>query len=111
MGFIVNWIIATIAILLVAYLLPGIRVASLGSAFIAAAVLAVLNALIRPILVVLTFPLTIVTLGLFLFVINALLFQLAGALVPGFKVESFWWALAASFLVSIVSSVIQWVVK
>jgi putative membrane protein len=101
----VAWLITTIAILLAAYLIPGIRIASAGTAIIGAAILGILNALLKPILVVLTFPLTIVTLGLFLLVINALMFWLAGALVSGFEVKSFWSALFGSLVVSVVSFV------
>jgi putative membrane protein len=99
----VAWLITTIAILLAAYLIPGIRIAGAGAAVIAAAILGILNALLKPILVVLTFPLTIVTLGLFLLVINALMFLLAGALVRGLEVKSFWAALLGSLVVSVVS--------
>jgi putative membrane protein len=99
----IAWLITTIAILLAAYLIPGIRIASAGAVIIGAAILGILNAFLKPILVVLTFPLTIVTLGLFLLVINALMFLLAGALVKGFEVKSFWSALLGSLIVSIVS--------
>ena len=99
----VSWIVTTLAILVVTYVLPGVRVSSLGAAVVAAAILGILNALVRPILIILTLPLTIVTLGLFLFVINALMFQLAGSLVSGFHVDSFWSALLGSLIVSIIS--------
>jgi putative membrane protein len=88
-------------------LIPGVKVSSLGAAIVAAAILGILNALVRPILVILTLPLTIVTLGLFLFVINALMFQLAGALVPGFHVDSFWSALLGSLIVSTIAYVVH----
>jgi len=107
MGIIWSWIILTVAILIVSYLLPGIRVAGLGSAIFAAAVLGIFNAILKPILVILTLPLTIVTFGLFLFVINALLFMLVGAVVDGFRVDSFWWALLGSLLVSLLNYLIQ----
>ncbi len=99
----VGWILLTIAILLVANLLPGVRVRNLSSAIIAAAALGILNAVVRPILAILTLPLTIITLGLFLFVLNALMFQLAAALVPGFEVKSFWTALLAALIISVLS--------
>jgi putative membrane protein len=99
----IAWLITTIAILLAAYLIPGIRIANAGAVIIGAAILGILNAFLKPILVVLTFPLTIVTLGLFLLVINALMFLLAGSLVKGFEVNSFWSALLGSLIVSIVS--------
>ena len=106
----ISWIVTTLAILVVTYLIPGVRVSSLGTAIVAAAILGILNALVRPILVVLTLPLTILTLGLFLFVINALMFQLAGALVPGFHVDSFWSALLGSLIVSIVAYIVYSVI-
>ncbi len=107
MSIIWSWFILTVTILIVSYVLPGIRVTGLGSAIIAAAVLGVFNAILKPILVILTLPLTIVTFGLFLFVINALLFMLVGSVVPGFRVESFWWALLGSLLVSLFNYVIH----
>ena len=106
----ISWIVTTLAILVVTYLIPGVRVSSLGTAIVAATILGILNALVRPILVVLTLPLTILTLGLFLFVINALMFQLAGALVPGFHVDSFWSALLGSLIVSIVAYIVYSVI-
>ncbi len=89
MGILFAWIIITVAILLAAYLIPGIKVESLGAAIIGAAILGLLNSLIKPILIILTFPITILTLGLFIFVINALLFWLAGSMIRGFSVRSF----------------------
>ncbi|MBI5252465.1 MAG: phage holin family protein [Desulfomonile tiedjei] len=102
-GVLVRWLITTIAILVIPYVLSGVRVEGFWSALLGAAVLGILNALVRPLLILLTLPLTIVTLGFFILVINALLFQLAGALVPGLYVSSFWSALFASIIVSIVS--------
>lgn len=99
-GILVNWLIATIAILAAAYLIPGIRVASIRAALGGAAILGVFNALIKPVLIIITLPLTILTLGIFLFVINALLFQVAGSLFPGFEVRSFGSALLGSLVVS-----------
>jgi putative membrane protein len=103
----ISWILGTITILIVANVLPGVRVAGLSSAVIAAAILGILNALVRPVLVILTLPLTVITLGLFLFVINALMFMLAGSIFRGFKVDSFGTALIASIIVSIVSFVLN----
>ena len=82
-GILIRWLITTAAILIVPQLISGVRVDSLGTALWAAVILGILNALIRPILFLLTLPLTILTLGLFILVINALMFQLAGALVSG----------------------------
>jgi len=110
MGILVNWIVTTIAIIVAAYLLSGVTVRNVGAALIAAVVLGLINAILRPILVILTLPLTIVTLGLFLFVLNALLVLLASAIVPGFEVRNFWWALLFSLLFSIISAVIHWII-
>lgn len=101
----VGWVIVTLAILLAAYIIPGVRVRNVTTALVAAAVLSLLNALVRPILVFLTFPITILTLGLFLLVVNALMFMLVSAIVPGFEVKNFWSALLGSLVVSVVSLV------
>ena len=98
------WILNAVALLIVAYILPGITVASFGSALIAALVLGLLNAVVKPLLILLTLPLTIVTLGLFLLVLNALVFWLAGSILKGFQVEGFWWAVIGAIVYSIVSS-------
>jgi putative membrane protein len=103
MHLLINWIITTAAILIAAYLLPGVAIRGLGAAIITAAVLGLINAIIRPVLLILTFPLTIVTLGLFIFVLNALLVLLTSAIVPGFTVRNFWWALLFSLVFSLVS--------
>jgi len=102
-GILISWLVATIAILIAAHIIPGIRVDGLGGAVIGAAILGVLNAVVKPVLVVLTIPVTLITLGLFLFVINALIFLLAGSLLSGFHVQSFWAALLGSLVVSVVS--------
>jgi putative membrane protein len=110
MRILVNWFVTTIAILIVAYLLPGVAIRGLAAAVIAALVLGLINAIIKPVLIVLTLPLTILTLGLFTFVLNALLVLLTSAIVPGFYVRSFWWALLFSLLFSIVSFVLHRIV-
>lgn len=97
------WVINALALLLVAYLLKGIHVNGFGSALIAALVLGLVNALIRPILVILTLPVTLLTLGLFIFIINALLFLFVGNLLAGFQVASFGAALLGSILYSVIS--------
>jgi putative membrane protein len=102
-----SWLVTTVAILIVTQLMRGVQVSSIGVAVVAAAVLGILNALVGPILIFLTLPLTIVTFGLFLFVINALLFWLAGAIVPGFRVDSFGSALIGSFIVSVISLIVH----
>lgn len=100
------WILNALALLAVAYLLPGIAVASFGSALIAALVLGLVNMLVKPVLVLLTLPITIVTLGLFLIVINALLFWFVGSVLKGFQVNGFWWAVGGAILYSIISGLL-----
>jgi len=101
------WILNALALLIVAYLLPGIQVASFGYALVAALVLGLLNTLIKPLLVLLTLPLTLVTLGFFLLVINALTFWFAGAILKGFQVQGFWWAAAGAIAYSLVSGLLS----
>ena len=103
-----RWILNAAALLLVAYLYPGVHVEGLFAAAIAALVLGFVNAVVRPILVILTFPVTLLTLGLFLFVINALLFWLVAELVPGFTVAGFLAALVGSLLYSFITLVVNW---
>lgn len=109
-GILIRWLITTAAVFLVPYLVSGVQVKGLGAALIAAALLGILNALVRPVLILLTLPLTIVTLGFFILIINALLFQLAGAIVPGLEVSSFWSAFLASIIVSLVSWIMSFAV-
>ena len=103
----VKWGLSAVALMFLAYLLPGIVVKSFGSALLAAAVIALLNSIVRPMLIVLTLPVTVVTLGLFLLVINALMFWLAGSMLSGFEVSSFWWALAGAIVYSLLSMVVD----
>ena len=100
MGLILNWVLSALALLGVAYIYSGVTVASFGSAMWAALVIGLLNALLRPVLVVLTIPVTLITLGLFLFVINALMFWAASGLLKGFHVNGFWAALIGSLIYS-----------
>ncbi|HEY8552358.1 MAG TPA: phage holin family protein [Thermaerobacter sp.] len=105
MNLAIRWLINAGAILLVAWLLEGIDVSGPGTALVAALVLGLVNAVIRPVVLFLTMPLGCLTLGLFTFVVNALMFWLAAAVVPGFEVEGFVSALLGSLLVSVVSTV------
>ena len=98
------------ALLLVAHYMPGIDVEGVIPALIAALLLGILNALVRPILVLLTLPITVLTLGLFIFCINAVLFLVVAAFVDGFTVSGFWVALFGSLLVSVVSTLINKVI-
>ncbi|MCR4275797.1 MAG: phage holin family protein [Candidatus Parcubacteria bacterium] len=99
-----HWLIAALAIGITAYVVPGVTVTLLG-AFIAAVVLGALNLFIRPIIVILTFPITLLTLGLFTLVIDALLVMLVSYVVPGFLVAGFW----SAFFFAIVLAVVNWV--
>jgi len=101
---IVRWIVMAAALAVTAWLVPGIHLQSVGATLLAALVIGLLNALVKPVLVLLTLPLTIVTLGLFLLVLNALLFWLVGAVVPGFEVNGF----LPAFFGAIVLSVVGW---
>lgn len=107
MSIIVNWIVTTLAIIISAYLLSGVRVQNVVAALLTAAVLGFINAIIRPIFIILTLPITILTLGLFLLVLNALLVMLTSAIVPGFEVSNFWWALLFSLVFSAVSYILH----
>jgi putative membrane protein len=107
MKLIVRWLLLAAALLLVAHLYPGVTVASFGSALVAALVLGLFNTLVRPLLVLLTLPVTILTLGLFLFVINALMFWAAASVLDGFAVTGFVAALVGSLLYSLCGLVID----
>jgi putative membrane protein len=97
------WLINTLALIAVAYLLPGVSVATFGSALVAALVLGLVNTVIRPILILLTLPVTILTLGLFIFVINGLLFWFVGSFIQGFVVAGFWWGVLGAIVYSLIS--------
>lgn len=107
MRLLATWIINALALLALPYVVPSIRVANLGTALVVALVLGLINTLLRPVLILLTLPVTLLTLGLFIFVINALLFQLAGYLVRGFEVGGFWPALFGSVVYSLISWVLS----
>lgn len=102
-GIFLRWLILTVAIIVTSYLLGGIHVSSFFSAFFAAAILGILNAFFRPLLLLLTLPLNILTLGLFTFVINAIMLMMASGIISGFAVHGFWSAVFGSLLISIIS--------
>lgn len=104
---IIHFLVSTVAILITAYLLPGVHVEGVLVAFVLAVVLGAINMIIRPILIILTLPLTVVTLGLFVLVINGLLIMLASYIVPGFAVASFW----SAFFFGIILAVVSWVLQ
>lgn len=103
MGFLIKVLVSSIAVVITAYLLGGVTVPDFTTAIVVAFVLGVLNMVLKPILIVLTIPVTIFSLGLFLLVINAFIIQLTGVIVSGFVVDSFWWALLFSIILSIVT--------
>jgi len=105
MGLIVRWLANTLALFIVVTLVPHFHYHSFVTLAIAAAVLGLLNAIIRPVLFVLTLPLTIVTLGLFLIVLNALMLEITAWLVPGFRIDSFGWAIVGAIVLGLVSLV------
>ena len=111
MNAILKLLLTAVAVLLLSNFLGGVDIDGYGSAIIVAIVLAVLNIFIKPILVILTLPITILTLGLFLLVINALIIQLASSFITGFKVDSFWIAMLFSILLTILQSILHSLLK
>jgi len=99
----IKWLALTAAIMVTSYLIDGISVDGISSAFLAAAVLGILNVFLRPIALILTLPVNIISLGLFTFVINAFMLIITSRLIPGFNVNGFWAAVIGSLLISIVS--------
>lgn len=106
MKILIKWLISALAILVTAYLLPGVHVAGFITALVVAVVLGIVNGLVRPVLVILTLPLTIITFGLFFLVLNTLLLLLSAAIVPGFALDGFWWALAFGIVLALVNAVL-----
>lgn len=107
MGILLVWLVNTLALIAVAYLMPAITVTSFWSALVAALILGLINAVIRPVLILLTLPVTIITLGLFILVINGLLFWFVGSFIEGFVVQGFW----AGFFGAILFSIVSWLLS
>ena len=107
MRFLLVWLLNTLALIAVAYVVPSITVSSFTSALVAALILGLVNTFIRPVLVLLTLPVTLVTLGLFILVINGLLFWFVGSFVKGFEVHGFW----AGFIGAILFSLVSWLLQ
>lgn len=107
----VNWIISALVIIAAAYLLPGVHVASFVTALVTALVLGIINATLKPLLIFLTLPINILTLGLFILIINAVLIELTTFIVPGFGVDNFWWALIFGLVLSILNSFLHKISK
>lgn len=111
MKFFLKVLVTSLAVVVAAYLLPGVELQNFLSAVVVAFVLGILNMLLKPILVLLTIPVTIFSFGLFLLVINAFIVLLTDSLVRGFEVQNFWWALLFSILLSVVSYLLELPVK
>lgn len=107
LSFFLRWLITAVSLLITAHIVPGIEIKDFTVALIAAVVLGLINAIIRPVLILFTLPLTILTLGLFIFVVNAISFSLASYFIRGFEVTSFFAALFGSIVVSIISGVLN----
>ncbi len=106
MNLIIRILLTAVAVVILAYILPGVDVSGFGSAIIVAVVLSLLNIFIKPILVILTLPITVITLGLFLLVINALIILIANSFINGFTVDGFWIALLFSLLLTLLQSIL-----
>jgi len=106
-GLLFRWFILSLSILLTSYILDGIEVSGFFSAIFAAAILGVLNAFLRPVLIILTLPLNIITLGLFTFIINAMLLKMASSVIMGFEVHGFWAAIFGSLFISTIGWILN----
>lgn len=102
-GLVLRWLIMTVSIIFTSYLVSGIYVSGFFSAFFAAVILGILNAVFRPIVIFLTLPINIMTLGLFTFIINALMLKLASGFISGFEVRGFWAAVVGSLIISVIN--------
>lgn len=111
MGLLLKWLIMAASIIIAAYFIPGVTVGSFFSALWVAIFLGVVNILVRPVLIFITLPINILTLGLFTFVINAVLILLASSVIKGFEVAGFWWALLYSIVLSAVNYIINLIVQ
>ncbi|MBW1702727.1 MAG: phage holin family protein [Deltaproteobacteria bacterium] len=106
-GILIKWLVLTAAIMMASYLIEGIRVSGFFCAFFTAAILGILNVFFRPVLLILTLPINILSLGLFTFVINALLLKMASGVISGFEVYGFWSAVFGSLVISIVNWILS----
>lgn len=102
-GLLFRWLISAVSLLIISYIVPGIEVQGFFYALIAAVFLGVLNAIVRPVLIILTLPLTILTLGLFLFVVNGIMLMLVSLVIKGFHVNGFWPAVLGALLLSVIN--------
>lgn len=107
LNFFITWVVSAISLGITAYIVPGFNISSWQAAAVGVVVMALVNAIIKPIITIFTLPLTILTLGLFLFVVNAISISLVAYLTPGFSISSFWAALFGSIVLSLVSSLLN----
>ncbi len=107
MNLLIKLLVTGLAVLISSYLLPGVSVDGMLGAIIVAAVLMLINAVVKPVMIILTLPVTVFTLGLFLLVINAVCILLASKIIPGFRVDGFWWALLFSIILSIINAILE----
>ena len=110
-NFLIKTLIIAAAVVLASYFLPGVAVDRFTTALLVALVLSVLNFFVKPVLIILTLPVTIITLGLFLFIVNAIIIVFAGKLVAGFRVDSIWWALLFSLLLSFFTYILEIIIE
>lgn len=109
--FLTHWLISALALAVAAWILPGVAIGSAAALFIAALVLGFLNAVLKPLLVILTLPITVLTLGLFYFILNGVLFALAALLVPGFEVAGFGWAFLGAIVMGLTSMFVSSLIR
>jgi putative membrane protein len=110
MGWLVGLLVSTVGVWFVAYILPGVEVKNLGTAFWVALLLSLINGTVGWLLKILTFPITLLTLGLFSFLINVFIILLVDKLVPGFHIKNFWNAVLFAILLSIITSIVHWII-
>lgn len=103
-----RWLVNALALLAAAALLTGVRIEGVLAGIVAAALLGIINVSIRPVLILVTLPINILTLGLFTFVVNALMLMLVAWLVPGFEIDGFWWSVLAALVLSVVNGLVTW---
>lgn len=108
---VMRWVVSALALYIVSKILPGMHLTGFGSALIAVLIIGLVNALIKPILFLLTLPVTIITFGLFSFILNALMLMLASAITPGFKIDGFVTALLGSILISVITTILHTLVQ
>lgn len=103
MRIIINWVLSALIIVVAAYLLPGVHIANFVTALVVAIILGLLNAFLKPVLLFLTLPINVLTLGLFTLVINAFIIVIITKIIPGFQIDNFWWAVLYSLLMSVIN--------